>query len=204
MFVTRCCWLKHEQIVQVRGCQACLPCLSITPLTQRLFPPEASGPASAVTQLVDDPDHHKWHPGTLRKVETGPDFILNVLQLSSYFVNIWVIPVAGPEKSELIGNNDFHRWCSSVFQTEPCVVSGSWWLGLVASLPWKRNLGNEAELNSPSVSASCLLWSVSGALGFLLAVVSCTWSRSTMNACNSIAGTGQDMFRFSKVHNQML
>lgn len=70
----------------------------------------------------------------------------------------------------------------------------------MASLPWKSNLGNEAELNSPSVSASCLLWSVSGALGFLLAVVSCTWSYSTTNTCNSIAGTGQDTFRFSKVH----
>lgn len=168
MFATLCCWLKHEQIVEVRGCQACLPCLSIAPLTQRLFPPDASGPASAVTQLVDDPDHHKWHPGTLRKVGTGPDFILNVLQLSSYFVNIWVIPVAGPEKSELIGNNDFHRQCSCVFQPQPCVSGSEARLGGFLTLEEQPGKWSRAELS------------------FCLCVVSaleCEWS-SGFSACS--------------------
>lgn len=60
---------------------------------------------------------HKWQPAILRKAETGTDYILICC---SSFMSIWVMPAAGPEKSEVMGNKACCKSRSSFLQPEPC------------------------------------------------------------------------------------
>lgn len=48
---------------------------------------------------------------------------MNMLQLGSYFVRSWVMPAAGPEKSEVIGNQACCNSRSCFLQPQPCVIS---------------------------------------------------------------------------------
>lgn len=92
---------------------------------------------------------------------------INMLQLNRDFVSIWVMPAAGPEKSEVIGNKACCNLYSSFLQLEPfqsqhrvilvpqqlgraflTLEERETWeikqsLTLLLSLPWQLSLENE-------------------------------------------------------------